>query len=175
MYFDGLDFDLSSYGSGGNSLVKDDNSDFTFGDPADTTVYASASLLNIGEPTSYIAPTFLGTNGLVDPTNTSDLGGVQNTSTPKIASRNNPETAGGSSIGGVLNSAINAAFAGWQLASQPQGTPKVVKTQVGTTQVVSGVTGLPSLLSSQAGGSNTVLLVAILAIGALIVYRLTKG
>jgi hypothetical protein len=73
-----------------------------------------------------------------DPTNTGDTGAFQNTSSAYTPSKNNPETGGSSSLGTVLSSAFNAAFAGWQLASQPQGTPRTISTQVGNTKVLSG-------------------------------------
>jgi hypothetical protein len=107
----------------------------------------------------------------VDPTNTGDTGGVQNTSTPAIAGKNNPETAGSStSLGGALTAAINAGFASWQLASQPKGTPRTVTAQVGTTRVTSGAGGLSSIFGTTPTGQ--VNWVPILLIGLVVILIL---
>jgi hypothetical protein len=109
-----------------------------------------------------------------DPTNTGDTGVLQNTSTPALPSRNNPETAGNSSLGGLLNTGLNATFAAWQLASQPRGTPRTVTTKVGTTRVVSGAGagGLTGVLGSTPQQQQSTLLLIIIAVVVIAYFRM---
>ena len=111
----------------------------------------------------------------VDPTNSGNTGANQDTSTPPLAGQNNPETAGGSSLGAVLNNAINAGFSAWQLASLPKSTPKTITTQVGQTKVVAGS---PSLLSSIVGPTTSqgsqLLVIGIIIIVGILIYKSLK-
>ena len=108
-----------------------------------------------------------------DPTNTGDTGGPQNTSTAAIPGLNNPETGGISDFGQIVGNAINTAFASWQLASQPKGTPKTVTTKVGTTTITSGNTGLLSgILGPSATSSNNIILLLIAAV--IIIYLVAR-
>lgn len=119
---------------------------------------------------------------LVDPTNTGDTGALHDTSTPLLPSVNNPETAGTSSLGAFLNTALNDGFAAWQLSSQPKGTPKVVTTQVGTTKVASGAA--PSVLGTLLGGTaatpaaaqtqSLIIILVLLVVGFLIYKAVAK-
>lgn len=118
--------------------------------------------------------TFDPANLLVDPTNTSDVGAVQDVSTPFLPSVNNPETAGSNSLGAALSKAIDTGFSAWQLASQPKGTPKLVTTKVGNTSVTSGKpTGITGSLFGNVtpAQQSTINLIIILVIG-LIIYKL---
>lgn len=123
---------------------------------------------------------FLITNQPVDPTNTGDTGVVQNTSTPAAPGVNNPETAGGSSLGGILSSALNTGFAAWQLASQPAGTPKTVTTRVGATTITSGAPagGLLGGLFGPSATSNPqtsqLFTLAIIALVVILIIRAMK-
>jgi hypothetical protein len=121
-----------------------------------------------GDPSSG----FLISNQPTDPTNTGDTGGVQNVSTPPSAGLNNPETGGTSSLGGVISTALNDAFAGWQLASQPKGTAKTITTRVGNTQVVSGTGALGGLFGANSPQqSQTLILILVIAVIAFLVLR----
>jgi hypothetical protein len=132
--------------------------------------------LNTGQLDSFGSSPDSGFNSLGqdDPTNSGDLGAIQDTSTPTFPSLNNPETAKSSgSFGAVLNNAISAGFAAWQLASLPKGTPKTVTTTVGQTTVT---TARPSLTTSLFGAttpqqSKLIQIVLLLVVG-LIIYKL---
>lgn len=112
---------------------------------------------------------------LVDPTNTGDTGATQDTSTPPIAGTNNPETGGSTDLGAVINNAINAGFAAWQLASLPRGTPRTVTTTVGGTQVR---TGPQSLVGGIFGGTpqqqNQLIILIILVLAGILIYKAVK-
>lgn len=105
-----------------------------------------------------------------DPNNTGDTGGLQNVSTPGIAGNNNPESGGISSWGGVVGSAISAAFGAWNLAQQPRGTPRQIVTQVGGTRVTSGPTsGLSHTLGLTGNNqSNLIMIIGIVLIGVIV-------
>lgn len=108
----------------------------------------------------------------VDPTNSGNTGSLQDISTPSIAGENNPETAGGSSLGAVLNNAINAGFSAWQLASLPKNVPKTVQTQVGQTRVVAGTPTLAnSIFGPTTQSGSSLLVIGILIIVGLLIYK----
>lgn len=107
-----------------------------------------------------------------DPTNSGDTGGVQNTSTAPIAGINNPETGGISNWGSVISNSLNAAFASWQLASQPRTTPKTITTRVGTTSVTSGGGVLSGILGPSATSGNNLVLLLIAAV--VIIYFVAR-
>lgn len=110
-----------------------------------------------------------------DPNNTGDTGGTQNVSTPGIAGTNNPESGGISSWGGVVGSAISAAFGAWNLAQQPRGTPRQVVTRVGNTTVTSGSTGLTRSLGLTGAGQSNLIMIAVIVLVGVVILRHVKG
>jgi hypothetical protein len=122
---------------------------------------------------------WLDTGGAVaDPTNTADLGGTADISTPATASENNPETAaGGTNWATTFNNLINAGFASYQLAQQPAGTRRTITSTVGGTRVTSGFqnpfSGLSTVQQSQL---TSIAVIAVIALIGLFVYKsLTRG
>lgn len=146
-----------------------------------TSVYAPSELLSqqtgisasdlLADPTLFAAASsgFDPNANPTDPTNAGDTGGVQNISTPATAGTNNPETGGSSNWGTVLNNSLSAAFAAWNIASQPKGTPRTVTTRVGTTTVTSGG-GLGSIFGSSSSGSN-LLVIGVIVIGIVLLIK----
>jgi hypothetical protein len=106
-----------------------------------------------------------------DPNNTGDTGSKFNVSSTPNASLNNPETSGTSTYGSALTTAISAAFAGFQIASQPQGTAKTITTKVGNTTVVSGATGLSSVFGATTQSQNSILLLIVIVVAFILWVR----
>lgn len=132
---------------------------------------------NIDFGDSFVNSLFDPVRQTVDPTNSGDTGANQNTSSPILPSQHNPETAGGTDLGTILNSAINAGFSAWQLSTLPKSTPKTVQTQVGATRVTAGTPSLASSIfgpSSQSAQGSQLLVIGILVIVGILIYKTLK-
>lgn len=151
--------------------------DFTGNPPVDSsTLLTNAGGLDLSSGGGFLNSLFDPQVQPVDPTNSGDTGGNQNISTPPIAGTNNPETAGSTDLGTVLNNAINAGFSAWQLASLPRNTPRTIQTTVGQTTVTAGS---PNLLNSILGPStrqqqNQLFTLSILIIIGILIYKSVK-